>query len=323
MISRDERRRWLEREDGALPITEQVELLGISRASVYYHPRPPSDAEVTIKHRIDEIYTEHPYDGSRRMQVTLQQEHRSISRQTVQQYMREMSIAAIYPGPNLSRRNQQHAVYPYLLRHVSASYPNHIWGIDITYIRLQGGWMYLVAVLDWYSRYVISWQLDHTLEMAFVLDAVDRALLQAQPAIWNSDQGSHFTSAQYLERLKAANVRISMDGKGRALDNIFTERLWRTIKQEEVYRKDYATPRECRQQLTQYLALYNEHRPHQSLRYQSPSLWYHHSPEERLCRVPSCFTTRQTIPIPDSKNSAGKHVRGVYLIHLEFSVLTL
>ncbi len=216
------------------------------------------------------------------MLVTLQQEHRSISRQTVQQYMREMGIAAIYPGPNLSRRNQQHAVYPYLLRHVSASYPNHIWGIDITSIRLHGGGMYLVAVLDWYSRYVISWQLDHTLEMPFILAAVDQALIKAQPAIWNRDQGSHFTSDQYLERLKAANVRISMDGKGRALDTIFTERLWRTIKQEEVYRKDYATPRECRQQLTQYLAFYNEHRPHQSLSYQSPSLWYHRSPEERL-----------------------------------------
>ncbi len=263
-------------------MTEQVELLGISRASVYYQPRTPSGEEVAIKHRIDAIYTDHPYYGSRRMQFSLQQEQRTISRQTVQRYMREMGIAAIYPGPNLSRRNQQHAVYPYLLRHVTASYPNHIWGIDITYIRLHGGWRYLVAVLDWYSRYVISWQLDQTLELPSVLDAVDRSLLQAQPTIWNSDQGSHFTIEPYLERLKLAKVRISMDGKGRALDNIFTERLWRSIKQEEVYRKDYETPRECRQQLTEYLAFYNARRPHQSLRYQSPAEWYLHRTEERL-----------------------------------------
>jgi len=150
-----------------------------------------------------------------------------INRKTVGRYMSEMGIAAVYPGPNLSKRNQREGVYPSLLRHITSAYPNHIWGIDITYIRLRGGWMYLVAILDWYSRYVISWELDQTLELPFVLTAVQRALGQRVPLICNSDQGSHVTSPQYLALVQAANVRISMDGKGRALDNIFTERVRR------------------------------------------------------------------------------------------------
>src|SRR5436853_4040286 len=194
-----------------------------------------------------------------------------INRKTVGRYMREMGIAAIYPGPNLSKRNQKEGVYPYLLRHISSAYPNHIWGIDITYIRLRGGWMYLVALLDWYSRYVISWELDQTLELPFVLSTVQRALGQAVPVICNSDQGSHFTSPQYLNLLKTANVQISMDGKGRALDNIFTERLWRTVKYEEVYIHDYQTPKQARTGLTTYFDFYNNRRPHQALGYLTPA----------------------------------------------------
>jgi putative transposase len=160
------------------------------------------------------------------------------------------------------------------LRHVTAAYPNHVWGVDITYIRLRAGWLYLVAVLDWHSRYVVSWELDQTLEMPFVLDAVDRALAQATPTIWNSDQGSHFTSPQYLERLQQAQVQISMDGKGRALDNIFTERLWRTVKYEEVYLHDYAHPQEARQYLARYFDFYNHRRIHQALDYLTPAQIY-------------------------------------------------
>lgn len=284
---RVERLSWVEREESELTLTAQAALVGISRSSLYYTPRLPSAKEVTLKHRIDEIYTAHPYYGSRRIAAQLHQETVGISRQTVQQYMREMGIVGIHPGPNLSKRNQQHAIYPYLLKHVRASYPNHIWGIDITYIRLRGSWMYLVAILDWYSRYVISWQLDQTLEMAFVLDAVDQALTQATPLIWNSDQGSHFTSPQYIDRLKVKQICISMDGKGRALDNIFTERLWRTIKQEEVYRKEYDSPRACRQELSQYLAFYNERRLHQSLGYQAPEVWYRHRPQGEIVEPPT------------------------------------
>jgi putative transposase len=234
-----ERRALVEREEPELPLTVQAELLGVSRSSLYYQPRMPSAEEVAIKHRIDEIYTECPFFGSRRIAIELRQAGMTVNRKAVQRHMREMGIAGVCPGPNLSKRNQAHAIYPYLLRNVTASYPNHIWGIDITYIRMPHSWMYLVAILDWYSRYVVSWQLDDSLEIDFVLTAVDQALARSQPTIMNSDQGSHFTSPQYTQRLLDANVQISMDGKGRALDNVFTERLWRSVKYEEVYLHDY------------------------------------------------------------------------------------
>ena len=193
-------------------------------------------------------------------------------------------VAGICPGPNLSRRNAAHKVYPYLLRNVTAARPNHVWGVDITYIRLRSGWMYLVAVLDWFSRYVVSWELDQTLEMPFVVATVQRALAQATPVIWNSDQGSHFTSPQYTQLLLNAGVQISMDGKGRALDNIFTERLWRSVKYEEVYLNDYANPKEARRGLAEYLHFYDYHRPHQALNYQTPAaIYYGHTGDRAAC----------------------------------------
>jgi putative transposase len=260
-------------QSGELPIRQQAELLGLNRSGLYYQPAAPSEREVRVKHRIDEIYTQSPFYGSRKITAVLRQEM-TINRKTVQRYMAEMGITAIHPGPNLSKRNRQHPVYPYLLRHVTSSYPNHVWGIDITYIRLRSHWMYLVAVLDWYSRYVISWELSSSLAISFVLAAVDQALAQAKPTIWNSDQGSHFTSPQYLQRLLDAQVQISMDGRGRARDNIFTERLWRTVKYEEVYLKDYADPHEAYQGLSHYLDFYNYQRLHQSLGYLTPAQVY-------------------------------------------------
>jgi putative transposase len=254
-------------------VTTQAALLSLNRSSLYYQPVPPSAEELWIKRRIDEIYTAWPFYGSRKIMIELNKEM-TINRKAVQRHMREMGISAICPGPNLSKRRADHAIFPYLLRHLTAAYPNHIWGIDITYIRLRAGWMYLVAVLDWYSRYVISWELDQTLEMPFVLDTVERALAQATPTIWNSDQGSHFTSPQYTDRLQHAQVQISMDGKGRAFDNIFTERLWRTVKYEEVYLHEYVSPQEARQQLTRYFEFYNLRRSHQSLDYQTPAQVY-------------------------------------------------
>jgi putative transposase len=258
-----------------LPLSVQAELLSLSRSSLYYQPALPSAQEVAIKHRIDEIYTEYPFYGSRRIREHLvHNDGMTINRKTVQGHMREMGIAGVSPGPNLSQRRKDHTVYPYLLRGITSSYPNHIWGIDITYIRLQKHWMYLVAVLDWYSRYVVSWQLDHTLDIDFVLVAVDEALTQAKPNLWNSDQGSHFTSPQYIQRLLAADVRISMDGKGRALDNIFTERLWRTVKYEEVYLHEYVTPKDAFHRLGSYFHFYNHQRLHQSLDYRTPAAVY-------------------------------------------------
>jgi len=185
---------------------------------------------VQLKHRIDEVYTQSPFYGARRIAAQVQREGMGINRKTVARYMQDMGIAAIYPGPNVSKRHQKEGIYPYLLHHITSAYPHHMWGSDITYIRLSGGWMYLVALLDWYSRYVVGWELDQTLELPFVLSTVECALGKAVPVIWNSDQGSHFSSPQYLALLQAANVHMSMDGKGRALDNIFTERVWRTAE---------------------------------------------------------------------------------------------
>ena len=265
----------LERAEPELPLTTQSALLALNRTSLYYVPRPVSAAEVAIKHAIDEVYTKYPFYGSRRITVELCEVRKlPVARETVQRYMREMGITAIYPGPNLSRRNSEHKVYPYLLRNVTAAYPNHVWGIDITYIRLRGGWLYLVAVIDWFSRYVVSWELDQTLAMPFVVTAVERALAQATPVIWNSDQGSHFTSPQYTRLLLDAGVQISMDGKGRASDNIFTERLWRTVKYEEVYLKDYTQPKEARHSLAAYFDFYDHQRRHQALGYQTPASVY-------------------------------------------------
>ncbi len=216
-----------------------------------------------MKRRIDEIHTDLPFYGSRKIQVLLQPEFGTVARNTIRRYMHEMAIITVYPGPNLSRRHQEHRVYPYLLRGVTAQKPNNMWGIDITYIRLQHGWLYLVVILDWYARSIVRWALDDCLAMPFVLDAVDQALQTATPQMWKSDQGSHFTNPAYIQRLGAAGAQISMDGKGRALDNIFTERFWRSLTYEEVYLHDYATPREARQGIQRSMTLYNGQRPHQ------------------------------------------------------------
>ncbi len=260
----------LEKDNVEIPLKVQADLLGMSYSSLFYEPVPPSARELAIKRRIDKTYTDCPFYGSRKIAFLLRPEF-GVSRPTVQAYMREMGISAVVPGPNTSNPAPQHPIYPYLLRNVTAQRPNHIWGIDITYIPMRHGWLYLTAVLDWYARYVISWALSQTLEMDFVLSAVDNALFQAKPEIWNSDQGSHFTSPKYLERLAREGIKISMDGRGRAMDNIFTERLWRTIKYEEVYLHEYASPKEAYRQLANYIRFYNFERPHQALDYLTPA----------------------------------------------------
>ena len=257
-----------------LPIVQQSELLTLNRTSLYYKPVEPSEEELQLRHRMDEIYTDRPVSGSRYITAMLRREGWIINRKRVSRCMREMGIAGVCPGPNLSKRNQQHKVYPYLLRNLTIDRPNQVFGVDITYIRLKRGWLYLVAVIDWYSRYIVSWRLDQTLDMEFVLEATKEALETATPEIMNSDQGSHFTSPRYTELLKDAGVQISMDGKNRALDNIFTERFWRTIKYEEVYTKEYASPREARINIGRFIKKYNHERPHQSLRYHTPAEIY-------------------------------------------------
>ncbi len=256
-----------------MSLKTQCELLSLNRTHLYYRPLPPSAEELALKRRIDELYTAYPFYGSRKITVLLQKEM-TINRKAVQRHMREMGIAGIVPGPNTSQPAAEHQVFPYLLRHVRASYPNHIFGIEITYVRLLNGWMYLVAGLDWFSRYVLAWELSDTLELPFVLTCTQRALDQATPTIWNSDQGSHFTSPQYLDLLLGQQVQVSMDGRGRCRDNIFTERLWRTVKYEEVYLTEYPNPREARQGLSRYFPFYNTERPHQALNYQTPAAVY-------------------------------------------------
>ncbi len=278
-LDRNARLALIEGAGSELPLAVQAKLLGISRSSLYYRPVEMSPAEIKLKHRIDVIYTDSPFYGSRKITAQLRREGEEISRKRVQKYMREMGIAGICPGPNLSKRNLQHRIYPYLLSGVTANQPNDIWGVDLTYIRLKGGWMYLVAIIDWSGtrlrvRYIVSWELDQTMEIGFVLRTVERAFAGAKPEIFNSDQGSHFTSPQYTELLAAAGVKISMDGKGRALDNIFTERFWRNLKYENVYLRDYDSPKAARAGIGEYMEFYNQRRLHQSLEYNTPAELY-------------------------------------------------
>ena len=261
-------------ENGAISLSQQCELLSLNRTSLYYKNRPISPTKLAILNAIDEIYTEDPIYGARRIRNELIKRGFSISRPTVADYMKLLGLEAIYQKPNTSRPSPQHRVYPYLLRNIVASYPNHIWGTDITYIRMKGGFMYLVAYLDWYSRYVVSWELSDTMEDDFVISALKEALKIAVPHIANSDQGSQFTGYGYTNVLLENGVNISMDGRGRCMDNIFTERLWRTVKYEDIYIKDYLTPRELRKGMTNFFEKYNTKRSHQSLAYKTPEEVY-------------------------------------------------
>ena len=227
------------------------------------------------KHRLDELYTDYPFLGSRKLVWMLAQEGIGAGRHTIRRYRREMGLWTIYAKPTLSRpASAENVIYPYLLGGLVIERPNQVWGVDITYIRLRQGWMYLVAFLDWFSRYVVAWELSDTLEIEFVLSCRDQALSVAIPRIINSDQGSHFTSERFTKGFLGAGSRISMDGRGRCMDNIFTERLWRSVKYEEVYLSEYATPLDARQGLSRYLSFYNEGRPHQALGYRTPAQVY-------------------------------------------------
>ena len=259
---------------GEISLSGQCELLTLNRTGLYYKKRPVSAKKLEVLNKIDEIYTEDPTYGARRISKELARRGLLVSRPTVRDYMRIMGLEAIYQKPSTSVPHPQHKVYPYLLRNIKASYPNHIWGTDITYIRMQGGFMYLVAFLDWYSRYVVSWGLSDSLEDYFVLEALRDGLRRATPQITNSDQGSQFTGNGYIGILQDASVRISMDGRGRCMDNIFTERLWRTVKYEDIYIKEYTTPRELRTGLAEFFDRYNNRRIHQSLDYKTPSEVY-------------------------------------------------
>lgn len=273
-LSREERIDLLEWDCPEHALSIQADLLSLNRSSLYYKPVPPSPEEIRLKHRIDELYTKHSFLGYRRIATIMNREGDAIHENTVRRYMREMGLIAIHPGPNLSKRDLQHRIYPYLLRKLKITHPDQVWSVDITYIRMKQSWMYLYAIMDWYSRYIIDWQLDQSLEINFVLETMERALARRKPGIVNSDQGSHFTSPKYIDLLKENEVQISMDGKGRATDNIVIERFWRSLKYNEVYINDYKSPRETRQGVERYIHLHNHYLPHQSLQNHTPAAVY-------------------------------------------------
>lgn len=258
-----------------LSISRQAELLGIARSDYYYHPVPVDPVNLSVMNKIDEIYTKRPYYGSRRIakEISRSWEY-PINRKRIQRLMLEMGIEAIYPKPDLSRNGKQHPIFPYLLRGVPITHPNHVWGTDITYIRMEKGFLYLTAFMDWYSRFVLSWRLSNTLSTDFVVEAANEALTLGIPEITNSDQGVQFTSSDYISIWNQERTNISMDGRGRAMDNIFTERLWRSVKYDEVYIKNYTTVSEAAAGIGDYLKDYNYGRLHQSLGCKTPAEVY-------------------------------------------------
>ena len=269
-MSRARRRQMIDREHPNISVVRQCSLLGISRSSVYSHPREVDEYELELMSLLDRQYLATPFYGSRRMTAWLKIQGYPVNRKRVQRLMRLMGIEAIYRRPNTSKPSPQHKVYPYLLRGIEISKVNQVWASDITYIPMARGFMYLVVIMDWYSRYVLSWRLSNTLDADFCVDALEEALGKGRPQIFNTDQGSQFTSDAFTGMLLEHGIEISMDGKGRYLDNIFVERLWRSVKYEEVYLKAYEGAGEARSGLGFYLDFYNDERPHQSLGYQTP-----------------------------------------------------
>jgi len=257
-----------------LSVASQCELLGLPRASFYYRPVPPDPYDDLLMRLLDEQYTRTPFYGVDRMAVWLRRQGHRVGPGRVRRLLRKMELMAVYPKPRTSQPNPEHRVYPYLLRGVSVDRPDQVWATDITYIRMRRGFVYLAAIMDWFSRFVVSWRLSISLEVEFCLEVLDEALARTRPEIFNSDQGAQFTSPRFTEKLESAEVRISMDGRGRYLDNIFVERLWRSVKYEEVYLNDYENVWEAENRIGSYFAFYNRERPHQSLGYRTPEQVY-------------------------------------------------
>ena len=258
-----------------LPISRQCQVLGLPRSTAYYQPVPESAEELDLMRRIDELHLEIPSAGSRTLRTFLRKDGHRLGRQRVRRLMRKMGLEAIYRKPNLSRRHAAHPIYPYLLRHLRIDRSNQVWATDITYIPMRRGFVYLVAIMDWYSRRVLAWRLSNTLSTDFCVEALEEAIARyGAPEIFNTDQGCQFTSAEFTDVLKARDIRISMDGKGCWRDNVFIERLWRTVKYEEVYLKAYDTVSAAKASLGTFFEYYNRRRPHQSLDDETPDAIY-------------------------------------------------
>jgi len=265
----DFKRECIESAHPGLSVRRQCELLGLNRSSWYYAARGESAENLALLRRIDQQYLATPFYGSRKMARLL-----GIGRERTRRLMRLMGLAAIYPKPRLSRTAPGHRIYPYLLRNLAIVRPDQVWSSDITFVPLPQGWMYLTVVMDWFSRYVLSWRLSNTLDGLFCLEALEEALSQGTPEIFNSDQGVQYTAEAFTQRLEAAGVAVSMDGRGRWLDNVFLERLWRTVKYEEVYLHDHGTPRALERGLAGYFRFYNQRRIHEALDYRTPAAVY-------------------------------------------------
>lgn len=270
MLGLAEKRSLIDSSHKELSIARQCELLGICRSGWYYQPKELADRDLELMDLIDRQFTQTPFYGARRLCVALKEMGHVVNRKKMRRLMQRMGLEAIYPKPRLSMGNKQHLKYPYLLRNILIDRPEQVWSEDITYIRLNKGFVYLTAIIDWFSRYVVSWKVSNLLDTSFCLEALEEALREGTPEIFNTDQGVQFTSKEFTEILEQKGIAISMDGKGRALDNIFVERLWRSVKYEEVYLKDYKTVQEAREGLGNYFEYYNFKRPHQSLEYKKP-----------------------------------------------------
>jgi putative transposase len=267
----------------ALPISRQAEELKLSRSTIYYRPRPISDADLMLMRRIDELHLNYPFAGSRMLRDMLSHQGLEVGRRHVRTLMRRMGIEALYRKPNTSKPAPGHKIYPYLLRGLAITRPNQVWATDISYIPMARGFVYLAAVIDWFSRRVLSWRLSITMDTSFCIEALDEALsLHGKPEIFNTDQGSQFTSEAFTGRLKEEGIQISMDGRGRWADNVFVERLWRSLKYEHVYLHAYESVGEARDKIGRYFEFYNCRRPHSSLGAQTPDRAYFHRPPEAL-----------------------------------------
>ena len=280
-MMREQRQAMIDRNHQHLSLVRQCTLLGVSRASVYYRPAPTREEDLDLMALMDRQYLKTPFYGSRRMKAWLLGEGYLVSRKRVRRLMRLMGLEAIYRRPNTSKPAPGHRVYPYLLKGVEVNRVDQVWAADITYIPMAQGFLYLVAIMDWYSRQVVAWKLSNTMDTDFCVAALEEALAKGRPDIFNTDQGAQFTSEAFTQTLQERGIRVSMDGKGRYLDNIFVERLWRSVKYEEVYLKAYQSVAEARTGINAYLEFYNRQRPHQALGYRTPAEVYQNSQEEK------------------------------------------
>ena len=311
-MSAPDRRALVDRDAGRPSIRRQCELLNIARSGVYRAPQPANDNDLALMQRIDELFTAWPFLGSRRMTAMLRTERWSINRKRVQRLMRRMGIAALGPKPRMTKPAPGHKIFPYLLRGMAIVRPNQVWAADITYIPIGRGFFYLVAVIDWASRAVLAWRLSNTMDSSFCVSAVEDALARfGRPEIFNTDRGSQFTSAAFTGTLAAAGVRISMDGRGRWMDNVFIERLWRSLKCEDIYLKDYAGGREAKVGIGLWIAFYNSRRPHQALGNRTPMAAWREGVTGALSDVAVDMTLRvdnagalPTCPLPPQQQQA-------------------